>query len=219
MGYYNSEDCIFGSFSKLSQRGSSNYADIYGVKLTQIVYSFLYSFLFSFSFSIRYKVGIRFRFRFFKYTLYSKVLVLLVFSYNKLTLLLSARQYSTQSLFVGFSGNFKSLIDIGGSLILAELDGLLRYRVDVNRNFGLVDLSGFFRFQFRVLVVSYKALLLIIGGGKYKLKVVLINDYLIQLYLGLFKNYQVTQGGNKKPNQFFMVQVLESQVYYIGNSA
>ena len=38
----------------------------------------------------RYGVSIRFRFRFFKYLLYSRVLVLLVFLYSKLKLLLSA---------------------------------------------------------------------------------------------------------------------------------
>ena len=55
------------------------------------------------------------------------------------------------------------------------------------------------------------------GGGKQKLKVILINSYLIQLYLGLSKDYQVTQGSNKKLNQFFIVQVLEFWKYYIGN--
>jgi len=55
---------------------------------------FLYKFLFGFRFSIRYRVSIKFRFRFFKYALYSRVLVLLVFLYSKLKLLLSIGRYS-----------------------------------------------------------------------------------------------------------------------------
>jgi len=56
---------------------------------------------------------------------------------------------------MGFSGIFKSLMDISGSLTLVEfskiprlvdLGGLLRYRVDISRNFRLVDLNRFFRF-------------------------------------------------------------------------
>jgi len=47
-----------------------------------------------------------------------------------------------------------------------ELGGLFRCRVDVSRNFRLIDPSGFFRFRFRVCVASYKALLLTTGGGK-----------------------------------------------------
>jgi len=49
---------------------------------------------------------------------------------------------------------------------LVELGGLFRYRVDINGNFKLINLSGFFRFWFRVYIVSYKALLLTTGGGK-----------------------------------------------------
>ena len=54
---------------------------------------------------------------------------------------------------------FKSLVDTSRNLILVKfgrilkkvkLGGLLRYKVDISRNFKLVDLSGFFRFQFRV---------------------------------------------------------------------
>jgi len=33
---------------------------------------------------------------------------------------------------------------------LVELGGFLRYRIDISRNFRLVDLGGFSRFQFRV---------------------------------------------------------------------
>jgi len=47
-----------------------------------------------------------------------------------------------------------------------ELGRLFRCRVDIGGNFKLIDPSGFFRFWFRVCVVSYKALLLIMGGGK-----------------------------------------------------
>ena len=48
------------------------------------------------------------------------------------------------------------MVDISGNLILVEIGRILR----------LVDLSRFSRFQFRVRVVGYKALLLITGGGK-----------------------------------------------------
>ena len=81
------------------------------------------------------------------------------------------------------------LVEFSRILRLVESSGFLRYRVDINRNLRLVDLSRFPRYQFRVRAVYYKAFLLIIGGGKQKLKVVLINSYLIQLYLELFKDY------------------------------
>ena len=42
-----------------------------------------------------------------------------------------------------------------------------------------MDLSGFFKFWFGVRVVFYRAFLFITGGGKQKLKVILINNYLI----------------------------------------
>ena len=75
---------------------------------------------------------------------------------------------------MGFSGIFRSLVDISGNLMLVEfskiprlvesskflrrgvhisgifrlveLSGFLRYRVNSYRNFRLVDLSKFFRF-------------------------------------------------------------------------
>jgi len=47
-----------------------------------------------------------------------------------------------------------------------ELGGLFRYRVDISRYFRLIDPSRFFKFRFRVYIVSYKALLLTTGGGK-----------------------------------------------------
>jgi len=46
-------------------------------------------------------------------------------------------------------------VDVGGNLILVEFSGILRlvelgrlfrYRVEISRNFRLVDPSGFFRF-------------------------------------------------------------------------
>ena len=42
----------------------------------------------------------------------------------------------------------------------------LRYKVDISRNLRLMDLSGFFKFQFRVRVVYYNTFLLATGGGK-----------------------------------------------------
>ena len=78
-------------------------------------------------------------------------------------------------------------MDIGRNLILVEFSGIsrlvelgrfLRY-VYISRNFRLVGPSRFFRFRYSIYVVSYKALLLIAGGSKYKLKVILINSYLI----------------------------------------
>jgi len=56
---------------------------------------------------------------------------------------------------MGFSGIFRSLVDIGRNLILVEFSGIsrlvesskfLRYMVDSYRNFRLVDFSRFFRF-------------------------------------------------------------------------
>ena len=47
-----------------------------------------------------------------------------------------------------------------------EFSKFLKYRVVVNRNLRLVGSSRFPRFLFRIRGVSYKALLLIIGGGK-----------------------------------------------------
>ncbi len=206
---------MFRFLGELRQQGSSNYIDIQSVKRALIVYSFL----FSFRFSIRYRVSIRFWFRFFKYPFYYRVLVLLIFSYTKLKLLLSLGRYSSQDRFIGFSRISRSLVDISRIPRLVESSRFLRRRVDISRNLRLIDFSRFPRFQFRVRVVYYRVFLLIIQGGKQKLKVILINNYFIQLYLGLSKDYQVTQGSNKKLNQFFIVQVLESQGYYIGNTA
>ena len=47
-----------------------------------------------------------------------------------------------------------------------ESGGFLRYRVNINRNLRLMDLSGFPKFQFRVKMVYYRAFLLAMGGGK-----------------------------------------------------
>ena len=83
---------------------------------------------------------------------------------------------------------FRSLVDIVRYLILVEFSriirlvessGFLKCRIDISRNLRLMDLSGFPKFQFRVRVVSYKAFLLATGGSKQKLKVILINNYLV----------------------------------------
>ena len=47
-----------------------------------------------------------------------------------------------------------------------ESSRFLKCRVDINKNLKLIDLSGFFKFQFRVRAVFYRAFLFIIGGGK-----------------------------------------------------
>ena len=60
-------------------------------------------------------------------------------------------------------------MDISRIFILVEFSRILRFLrrgVDTGRNLRLVDLGRFLRFQFRVRVVGYKALLLITGGGK-----------------------------------------------------
>ena len=46
---------------------------------------------------------------------------------------------------IDVSGNL-TLVEFSGILRLVELDRLLRHRVDVGRNFRLVDPSRFFRF-------------------------------------------------------------------------
>ena len=72
-------------------------------------------------------------------------------------------------------GYSRSLIDVVGYLILVKFSGIiksikssgfLRCGVDISGNLRLIDLSGFFKFQFRVRAVFYKAFLLVIGGGK-----------------------------------------------------
>jgi len=102
--------------------------------------------LLNFGFSIRYEVGVKFRFRFFKYALYSRVLVLLVFLYSKPKLLFSAGWCSTWGLFVGFGGIFRSLIDIGRIPRFVESGRFLRHRVDIGGNLRLIDFSRFPRF-------------------------------------------------------------------------
>ena len=140
----------------------------------------MYSLLFNFRY--RVSISIKFRFRFFKYPFYSKILVLLVYSYNIFKLLLSLGRYSTWDQFLGFSRYFKflidinrysrSLVDIGGYFILVKFSRIirlvkssrfLRYRVDISRN---LRLSGFSKFRFKVKVVYYRAFLLVMGGGK-----------------------------------------------------
>ena len=76
---------------------------------------------------------------------------------------------------VNVYGYFKSLVDVIGYLILVEFSriirlvesgGFLRCRVDISGNLRLMDLSGFFKFRFRVRVVFYRVFLLATGGGK-----------------------------------------------------
>ena len=110
-------------------------------------------------------------------------------------LLFSLGRYSTWDQFLGFSryfksltdinryfkflvdiyGYFRSLIDVIRYVILVEFNGIirlvesskfLRCGVDISGNLRLMDLSGFFKFWFRVRVVSYKVFLLVIRGGK-----------------------------------------------------
>ena len=69
-------------------------------------------------------------------------------------------------------------MDISRNLTLVEFSGFLGY-VYISGNFRLVGPSRFSRFRYSVCVVSHKALLPIAGGGKYKLKVILIDSYLI----------------------------------------
>ena len=47
-----------------------------------------------------------------------------------------------------------------------EFSGFLKCGVNISGNLRLIDLSRFFKFQFGVRAVFYKAFLLIIGGGK-----------------------------------------------------
>ena len=47
-----------------------------------------------------------------------------------------------------------------------ESGGFLKYRVDISGNLRLMDLSGFFKFQFRVRAVFYRTFLLTTGGSK-----------------------------------------------------
>ena len=85
----------------------------------------------------------------------------MIFSYSKLKLLFSFKQYSIWGPLLGFSGYFKSLTDISrysrfladvykysrsptdvvGYLFLIKSGGFLRYEIDVSGN-----LSGFPRF-------------------------------------------------------------------------
>ena len=51
--------------------------------------------------------------------------------------------------------------------------------MDIGGNLRLIDFSGFSRFQFGVRMVSCRTFLLIIRGGKQKLKIILIDNYFI----------------------------------------
>ena len=72
-------------------------------------------------------------------------------------------------------GYFRSLVDVIRYFILVEFSGIIRsvesggflkYKVNISGNLRLMDLSGFFKFWFRVRVVSYRVFLLAMGGGK-----------------------------------------------------
>ena len=58
------------------------------------------------------------------------------------------------------------LVKFSGIIRLVKSGGFFRYRVDISRNLRLMDLSEFFKFQFRVRVISYRAFLFVTGGGK-----------------------------------------------------
>ena len=131
-----------------------------------IIYSFLYSFLLGF----RFGISIKFRFRFFKYPFYNKILVFLIFSYNKLKLLYSFKWYSIRNPLLGFSGYSKFLLDISGYLISVKFSkilksvksgGFFKCKVGISGNF-----SKFPRFRVGIKVVYYKAFLLITEGSK-----------------------------------------------------
>ena len=56
---------------------------------------------------------------------------------------------------VNICGYFRSLVDIIGYLILVKFSGIirsvesggfLRYKIDISRNFRLINLSGFLKF-------------------------------------------------------------------------
>ena len=66
-------------------------------------------------------------------------------------------------------------MDASGYFILVKFSGIirsvesgrfLRCGVDINKNLRLMDLSGFFKFQFRVKVVFYRVFLFAMGGSK-----------------------------------------------------
>ena len=62
---------------------------------------------------------------------------------------------------------------------LVKSSKILRHKVDISRNLRLMDFSGFFRFQFGVKTVHYRTFLLVIRGGKQKLKIIPINNHFV----------------------------------------
>jgi hypothetical protein len=68
--------------------------------------------------------------------------------------------------FLTDASRYLILIKFGGIVKSVKFNGFLRYRVDINRNLRLMDLSGFLKFQFRIRAVYYRTFLLAIGGGK-----------------------------------------------------
>ena len=71
------------------------------------------------------------------------------------------------------------LVKFSGIIRLVESSKFLRCGVDISKNLRLMDLSKFPKFQFRIKVVSYRAFLLVTGGGKQKLKVISINNHFV----------------------------------------
>ena len=57
-------------------------------------------------------------------------------------------------------------MEFSGIIRSVESSGFFRCKVDISRNLRLMNLNRFFKFQFKVRAVSYRAFLLIIGGGK-----------------------------------------------------
>ena len=57
-------------------------------------------------------------------------------------------------------------MEFSGVPRLVESNKILKYGVDIGGNLKLIDFSEFFKFQFRVKAVYYKAFLLIIRGSK-----------------------------------------------------
>ena len=57
-------------------------------------------------------------------------------------------------------------MEFSGIPRLVKSSGFLRHKVDINKNLRLIDFSRFFKFQFRVKIIHYRAFLLIIRGGK-----------------------------------------------------
>ena len=68
---------------------------------------------------------------------------------------------------MGFSGYSRFLTDVSGYFrSLVDVSRYPRSLIDASGYLILVEFSGFLKFWFGVRVVSYKALLLAMGGSK-----------------------------------------------------